>query len=248
MPATPYTTYIEVVNEAAKSVGHPVTTDVPGSTDEAILRMGYYANQACQELLYLANWQNLVRVHSMAVQAVVPGESERGFALPTDFERFLDDTHWNSSTQLPALGPISAQEWRWLQHAVGASGAVTRFMWRRREGLLYIKSPPTAAENLTFEYMTKNWARDADDDSEKYLMSKNGDYHTFAWNLVILLTRLKWLDNEGYDTTSAERDFKKALESYTGNDQGATVLSLVPGGGGFPYLSERNIPPSGYGD
>lgn len=245
MPAPAYTTFMEVVNLAAQSVGHPVTTDVASSLDEAILRMGFYTNQSCMELLDKNNWQSLIKTGTIAVIADAPGQTEKGFTLPADFHRFVDETQWNATSRLPALGPISPQNWQYM--IVRGESSINRFTWRRRDGLLYIKSPPSTSQNFTFEYISKNWAVDADDSSAKGLMIKNGDYHLFAWNLVVLFARWKWLEAEGYDSSSAETAFNTALESHTGGDKGASTLSLVPGGS-FPYISpERNLPPSGYG-
>jgi hypothetical protein len=120
-------------------------------------------------------------------------------------------------------------------------------MWRLRNKQLWIKSPPATATPFSFEYVSKNWARDADDNSHKDLMSKDADYHIYPWHLVVLLTRQKWLKNEGYDDTAALNDYNNALAAETGSNTGATALSLVPGVG-YPYLNpERNLPDTGYG-
>lgn len=246
MPAPAQTTFLEVVNLVAKSVGHPVTTDVASSTDEAILRLGYYANQVCTELAE-ERWEALNKSATLNIVADSAGQAEKAFDLPSDFHEFVDETQWNNNTQLPAIGPVSPQDWRWL--IVRNTSITTRFMWRIRLGKLYVKSPPYPdPQVLSYEYMSKNWCRDADDGSEKDLMSKNGDYHVFAWNLVVLGTRAKWLKNEGYDSSSAEEDFKNALESHLGGDKGNATLSLVPGVG-YPYIDVmRNAPPTGYGE
>lgn len=245
MPAQPYTTYIEVVNLALQSVGHPTAADVASSPDEAVLRMGFYANQACNELLFAADWQDLIKPYEISIFADSPGQVEKAFDLPSDFANFIDDTHWNRSMQLPAIGPISPQDWQWM--VVRQSQVTTRFMWRLRGGQLWIKSPPIDPQPLVFEYLSKNWARDGSTNDPKALMTDNADYHIFAWNLAVLLTRAKWLENEGYDSSAAKADYQKALEFYTGGDKGATALSLVPGVG-YPYINAvRNIPPTGFG-
>lgn len=245
MAAPPFTTYIEVVNLALQSVGHPTTADVASSPDEAVLRMGFYANQACNELLYQYDWQDLIKPYEISIIADAPDQVEKAFALPSDFGNFIDDTQWNRSMQLPAIGPISPQDWQWM--VVRRASVTTRFLWRLRGGQLWIKSPPVVAQPLTFEYLSKDWARDADDESPKALMTKNADYHIFAWNLVVLLARAKWLEQEGYDSSAAKEDFQKAMDFYTGGDKGATSLSLVPGVG-YPYINAvRNIPPTGFG-
>jgi len=245
MAAVPLTTYIEIVQTVAQSVGHPKPADVAGSLDEAILRMGFYANQSCQELLTQWDWQELVKPATLTIQASTPGIVEQAYALPDDFKTFVDDTLWNKSTLLPAIGPVNPQDWQWLK--VRQAMITTRFMWRLRGGQFWIKSPPESPQEMPYEYMSKNWAIDGDDASEKDWMTKNADHHLYPAMLPILLTRAKWLKNEGYDATQALEDFRKSFEFETGSDLGATALSLVPGVG-FPYITpERNLPDTGYG-
>jgi hypothetical protein len=244
MPA-PHTTYIEVVQLVAQSVGHPIPQDVANTQDEAVLRMGWYANQMCEELLTQWDWQELQKPATLTIVADAPGQAEKSFDLPVDFKTFVDDTLWNQSTLLPAIGPVNPQDWQWLK--VRQALITTRFMWRLRGGKFWIKSPPTSPQQMPYEYMSKNWARDGDTGDEKDLMTKNADYHIYPWQIVVLGTRLKWLRNEGYDVTGAQEDYRKAFEFETGSNLGATALSLVPGVG-FPYLTpERNLPDTGYG-
>jgi len=139
MPASPNTTLLEIVNLVARSVGHPVTADVASTADEAILRMAYYANIAGSELAYMHTWQWLSKPGSISVVADMPDQSEKAYDLPTDFHAFADDTMWNRSTQLPAIGPINAQDWQWM--IVRNAMITTRMMWRIRNKQLWIKSP-----------------------------------------------------------------------------------------------------------
>jgi hypothetical protein len=245
MPAKKFTTLLEIVNQVALSVGHPKTQDVPSSQDESILRLGYYANLACSELMYRHSWQQYSRTFSLDVVADGPDQTEKGFDLPVDFKALTTDTMWDNNTQLPAIGPVSAQDWQWL--IARDTKITTRMMWRLREGQLWIKSPPLTAETLTFEYMSKNWAVDATTAELKEMMEASGDYHLFPWNLVVLFTRHKWFENEGYDSSATWDAFQKALAFEVGNDQSATALRLVPGAG-FPYIDMiRNAPDTGYG-
>lgn len=221
----------------------PVSVD--GSVDEAVIRMGFYANQACQELLFKYNWENLSVPLDMNIVADSPGQTEKGFDMPADFSKFVDDTQWNRDTQLPAIGPVNPQDWQWL--VVRDAMITTRFMWRMRGGQMWVKSPPETAQVMSLEYISKNWGVAADGVTPIEVMTADGDYHLYPWNLVVLLTRVKWLSNEGYDATVARSEFQAAFDYYTGANAGATALTLVPGIG-YPYITAgRNLPDTGYG-
>lgn len=245
MPAQPYTSWLEIVNAVALSVGHPKTQDVATSQDEAILRLGYYANMSCNELMYMTQWEQYTKKATISIVADAPDQAEKAFDLPPDFKNMIDDTHWNRDTQLPAIGPVNAQDWQWL--VVRQTKITTRCLWRIRAGQFWIKSPPVDAADLTFEYQSKNWAIDAITGNPKEMMESSGDYHLFPWNLVVLFTRHKWFENEGYDATATWDAFQKSLAFEIGQDKGATSLNLVPGMG-YPYINAiKNIPDTGYG-
>ena len=173
MPASPNTTLLEIVNLVARSVGHPQTNDVASATDEAILRMAYYANIAGSELAYMHTWQWLSKPGSISVVADMPGQAEKAFDLPSDFHAFADDTQWNRSTQLPAIGPINPQDWQWL--VVRNTMITTRMMWRIRNKQLWIKSPMMDPQPFVFEYVSKNWAIDGTSQVPKDNLSASND-------------------------------------------------------------------------
>lgn len=245
MPAPQGSTLLELVNAVAQSVGHPVTEDVAGSQDEAIRRLHFYSNMAGNELTYMHNWDFLSKSGVVSVFADSADQREKAFDLPADYKCMTDDTQWNRSTQLPAVGPINAQDWQWL--VVRDAMITTRFMWRIRQGRLWIKSPPVDPQDLTFEYLSKNWAVNGDTEFAAESMVNNNDYHIFPPYLMILFVRFKWFSNEGYDATASQQDFNKAFQWFSGTDKGASSLSLVPGSG-YPYINAvRNIPDTGYG-
>jgi hypothetical protein len=245
MAAQPNTTLLEIVNLVARSVGHPSTSDVASSADEAILRIAYYANIAGSELSYMHNWQGLNKEGSINIVGDMPGQAQKAFDLPPDFHAFADDTQWSKNTQLPAVGPINPQDWQWLM--TRETQITTRMMWRIRNRQLWVKSPSMTPEPFTFEYLSKNWAVDGTSQVPKDTLQASNDYHIYPWQLVVMYTRAKWFENEGYDSTAAYSDFNRAFQYEAGVDKGATALSLVPGSG-FPYIDVvRNLPDTGYG-
>jgi len=245
--ALPQTTLIEVVNQVAKSVGHPAAVDIATSQDEAIQRLAYYANIAGMELAYMnpGGWSSLQRRVAIDVVREYPSQTEGAYPLPADFAAMIDDTHWNANSQLPALGPINPQAWQAM--TVRNDSANMRFMWRIRNKAICIKSPPSEPQTLVFEYLSKWWAVRAEDESLTDIMHASADYHIYPWQFMVLYTRAKWFENEGFDSSGAQMDFLKALNYELGADKGATALSLIPGRA-FPYLDmNRNVPDSGYG-
>jgi hypothetical protein len=216
--------------------------------------MQYYANLAGQELLYMSDWQMLSQTAVIQIVADVAGQDAKGFNLPLDFKCMTDDTQWDSNTQLPAIGPINAQDWQSLIQRVGQ--ITTRFLWRIRGGQLWIKSPPPpgSPQPFSFEYVSKYWAfnpnvsgNPADPPTPVESMELDTSWHIYPPVLMVLYTRAKWFENEGYDASAAFADFQKAFNFEAGTDKAATALSLVPNAM-YPFINATyNTPDTGFG-
>lgn len=235
-----------IVQNVAQMVGYPSPADPAGSTDPAIVQMVQSVNLAGTDLLALHDWQELSKTHSVSIVADSPGQSEKSFALPDDFYEFTDQTQWNSTNQWPAIGPISPQMWQQL--LVRTTLPTLSFYWQVRDSRLYILSPPTTAETLTFFYQSIGWVTDQDNSSlYKNRATKNGDVILLDAYLVTLMTRVKWLEMKGFSSAAAMRDFQVNFENRKGNEKGAPVLSMVRTYS-YPYIQPlSNTPDTGYG-
>lgn len=235
-----------IVTNVAQLVSFPTPADPAGDTDPAVVQMVQAVNVAGTELMAMGDWQELTKTHSISIQASPPGVAEQAFALPDDFYEFIDQTQWNSTMQWPAIGPVSPQAWQEL--LVRQTLPTLSFYWQVRGSQLYILSPPTAAQTLTFYYQSLGWVRDADNASlYKNRAVKNGDIIQLDAYLVTALARVKWLEMKGLDSSAAMRDFQVNYENRKGNEKGAAVLSMAIRRR-YPYINAiSNLPDTGFG-
>lgn len=239
-------TYGTAISFIARMVGHPVPADPAGSLDPAVQQMALAVNHANGELIAMREWQDLTVAGSIPIVASVAGEKERGFNLPVDFLRFIDQTQWSQNSFLPAPGPVAPQGWMWalIQTIVPAM----YLYWQIRSDQLWVLAPPFPTPvDYRFFYISKGSIIDQDDPTIlKNLATKNGDKFKLDGYLVTLLARCKYLEWKGFDASGAQRDFQVAYESRAGNDKGASILSLSKRTG-FPLISAQNAPITGYG-
>lgn len=235
-----------IVQNVAALVSYPTPADPAGSEDPAVQQMVQAVNLAGIDLLSMNDWQELQKVHTISISATTPGQSEKSFPLPDDFYEFVDQTQWNSTMQWPAIGPISPQFWQQL--IIRQTLPTLSFYWQVRDNKLYILSPPTSAQTLSFYYQSVAWVRDQDNaDLYKNRATKNGDVILLDSYLVTLLARTKWLEMKGLDSSAAMRDFQVNYENRKGNEKGANVLSMVRSYR-FPYIQPlTNTPDTGFG-
>jgi len=235
-----------IVQNVAQLVSFPAPADPAGDSDPAVVQMVQAVNLAGIDLLGMADWQELTKTHTLSIQASTPGIKEQAFTLPEDFYEFIDQTQWNSTMQWPAIGPVSPQAWQEL--LVRQTLPTLSFYWQVRGNELYILAPPTATQNLTFFYQSFAWVRDADNATLwKNRANKNGDTVLLDSHLMTQLSRVKWLEMKGLDSSAAMRDFQVNFENRKGNEKGASVLSMVSCHR-YPYINAiYNVPDKGYG-
>lgn len=239
--------YGTAIKFVSKMVGHAQQVPDPaGSLDPAIQQMGVAVNHALGELLAMREWQDLTARGSIPIVADFAGQKEKGFDLPQDFLRFIDQTQWSEQSFMPAPGPIAPQGWMWalIQSIVPA----TYLYWQIRSDQLWVLAPPFPTPiNYEFFYVSKGSVIDQDDPNIlKNVASKNGDKFKLDGYMITLLGRVKYLEWKGFDASAAMRDFQIAYDSRAGSDKGAAILSLN-GPVGQPLISVANLPISGYG-
>jgi len=235
-----------IVHAVCDSVGHPKPADVAGSSDSAIQQMVWAVNASMGELYAMRDWQELERRGTISVVRDAPGQQEKGFPFPLDFGRFIDQTQWVKEQLWPAIGPVSPQGW--MRYVIQSVGATITLSWQVRNNQLYFLYPPAVPQTFEFFYITRGWVKDADDPTLfKNIASKNGDVFVFDPALLISLSRVKYLEYKGFDSTAAMKDYLTIFDSRAGNSKGAPVLNAARRSAGIPLLSVGNLPQTGYG-
>lgn len=249
MPVTiTETTYGSAIQEICRVTGYSIPADPAGSTDSAVQQMGAAVNFALNELLTLHEWQDLTTKATLSIVATGAGQEERGFDLPDDFYRFIDQTQWSSASMLPAGGPVSNQAW--MAYSIQNFAPQLTLYWQMRGDQLWIMNPPYPTP-VDFEYMYLSKAQviDGDDSATmKNNATKNSDTFLLDGNIITLLARARYLEWKGFDASAAVRDFLAIFNSKVGADKGGQILSLNKGSGGVrlidPYFS---LPNTGFG-
>lgn len=240
-------TYGTAIQAVCKLVGHPVPVDPAGSTDPAVMQIGEAINFALQELLTMHEWQDLTTKTSLSILADSSGQEEKGFALPADFYRFIDQTQWNADSMIPAGGPVSNQAW--MVYTVRDYAPQLTFYWQMRGDLLWVLAPPYPTP-VNFEYMYLSSAQVVDADNPtlyKNTASKNNDTFLLDSFVIMLLGRSRYLEWKGFDASAAVRDFLSIYNSRAGADKGAPILNLSSRRGMQLISPWNSLSDTGYG-
>lgn len=233
-----------IINGAAVELGFEPAVDVLASSNPAFTQLRYLLDAAGQELVKMADWQELVEEHSITTDALDVGE----YALPDDFDHMINQTGWDRTNQNPLSGPASAQMWQYLKARDYITGSMfVVFRLKQQKFSILPNNPVPDGVNIVFEYIRNTWVSRSDGAVYYTKVNQTSDLVLFPPILVKKFLKVKFLEAKGFDSDKAREDFANMFDASTGQDKSAPVLNAGVTRG-FPYLDTgRNIPYTGYG-
>jgi hypothetical protein len=235
----------DIMNRVAVEIGLNADVDPVASKDESFVQLRGLMDSAGQELVELNQWQMLQREFSFTTQ-----EGDTGtYDLPDDFSYMIDQTGWDRTNRVAIGGPLSSQDWAYLEGRDLISQSIyASFRLQENKLDLYPQPPPVGLE-ISFEYMSRSWLADqANTDNRFDLIQTGSDIVLYEPILMVKFLKVKMLEAKGFDASSARLEFENMFESRSGKDEGASILSASKNSRGFPYLHPYyNTGDTGYG-
>lgn len=203
---------------ACDIVGLPRPTTIVGETSQTTRALLSLAQVEGRELARRHPWQALQVDHTFAS---VAQEAQTG-AIPTDFDRFVDETFWNRSRRRPVHGPQTAEEWQTLKAT--ATPAVTD-VWRQRGDTILILPEPAAGQTYAFTYISKNWCQSESGTAQP---AWAGDTDTAKLDEQLHTLGLAWryLQARGMDYAEAMATYEREVARAIAKDGGRRRLSF----------------------
>jgi hypothetical protein len=165
------------------------------------------------------------------------------YALPSDFDRQINRTHWDKSKHWEMLGPETAQQWEWLISGYISTGP--RIRYRIFQNYFQIWPIVTTSEVIGFEYLSNGWVLDTSG-NPKSSFSVDTDTCIYPDALMVLALKKKYFEVKGFDFSTYLRDYEAQLDIAKANDGGAATLSYNPRISTV-LIGFTQIPDSGYG-
>lgn len=235
-----------VINDVAVEVGLNADADPVGSVDPAYVQLTRLLNIALDELAEANQWTSFTRAKSFTTNSVTSPDGR--YDLPEDFHYMIPQTHWDRSNYLPLGGPLSAQDWTFLEgRDLNSSTIYASF--RQVEGVLALyPTPPSDNLEISYEYQSRNWVRSAADSTvfQPEVLVSN-DIVLYPPSLIRAYLRAKWLSAKGFNSISADQAVEVFLNSTAGNEKIGKKLNMGASQR-YPYLDPyRNTRDTGYG-
>ncbi|WFG54192.1 putative tail protein [Myxococcus phage Mx9] len=237
-------TAASIINDAAVELGLLVSdvADPYASSDVNLAQLCRLLKSLGQDLVRDYQWTHLKKQWTFATQAGLAN-----YEMPPDYNRFVDQTGWNRTQQMPLLGPLSAQGWQLLQ--VLTSAGTADVMYRLVGGEFVLYPTPQSNNTIAYEYISSHWVGTGGSETPNAdAPTSGGDTLFFDGRLLVCGLKLKWQRAKGFDSTACQDDYDKALARAQGGDGAAPVLSLNH----RPFSQNRmldcaNVPETGFG-
>ena len=236
-------TLLELIQQATNEIGILQPSQLVGQVDDQSRQLLALANREGKDFAMLANsrggWQNLHKEYTFTTVSGTPD-----YALPSDFEYFVQSTFWDGSMRWELIGPITAQEKQILRYGSVTSGPRRKFYIR--ENRMYIEpEPTTTGETIAFDYYSNAWCQSSGGTAQQRW---SADLDTYKLDEDCFVQGIKWrfLRAKGLDYSEEKKAYDEDCMRVLARDGGARDLSLVRNEG-VPFISMCNVPDSGFG-
>lgn len=222
----------DILRETKSAV---IPTTIIGNNQDAAKQVLEALDIAIVNIARSFDWQQLQAEHTFNSVA-----STQGYNLPSDFDRIIDNTFWNTTRQRNVIGPSTPQEWRILTNAT-ITGSTANDYFRIRDSQTLLFPTPTAVEGFVYEYIS-NLIVDSSGGTGQTGWQADTDVPNVDEYLVRLDATWRFLGMQGKPYAEKQREFDLALAERIARNGGRKTIVHAPSTGidksriGYPTL------------
>jgi hypothetical protein len=218
---------LTLIQGACNRLGITRPTAAYSSTDQQIIQLVDLAQQEGIELAKRHTWQVLTTEKTFTS---IASETQTG-AIPSDFDRIIDDTFFNRSQKRRVKGPLTPQEWQFHKGVV-ATTIIEAF--RIRGSAILIAPTPSAGQTFAYEYVSKNWC-ESSGGTDQAAWAADTDTGILSEELMTLGLIWRWQRAKGLDYAESFDTYERQLAIATSRDGGKPTLDF----GSAPHSAAR---------
>jgi hypothetical protein len=193
-----------------------VPTSIIGNTEDVAKQILEVMTVSITELSRSFNWQELQKEKTF--NTII---ATKNYDLPTDFDRFVNNTFWNSTTQHPVM-PVTPEEWRVLNNQ-GITGGTGFSYSRIRAGHVVLFPTPAAVEAYIYEYISNLIVLSSSGTGQSGWLADT-DVPAIDAHIVRLDATWRWLKNQGRPYGEEQKDANNAAaERARANGERRTI-------------------------
>jgi hypothetical protein len=235
-------TLAQTLTDVCGELGVNAPSNFVGNADLSAKQFVAIAQTSGDLLLAEFNWQALITKYTFATV-----NGTEAYALPADFDSFIDETQWNLSSRWPVQGPRSQRDWAQVEGFTVNIGPY--FAQQLRGAQLLLQPIPTSAQTIFYYYLSKNWITNAGPTQSIDASRLDNDLNLTVYpdNLLKMAVKYRWLRAKRMSYDEEYEDYTDALQDAITSDRGARTVSLDPGGYNQQWGTGIVVPVTGFG-
>lgn len=169
---------------------------------------------------------------------------QEAYSLPADFDFMIPGTQWDRGFRWQLLGPMNPDEWQVLKSGLSPTGPRRRF--RLMGGKLYLDPIPYDSNLLVFEYYSTSFMSNAAGTASN-TFTADSDTYLLPDDLLILGLKWRWKSARGLNYEDEFDVYDKLMGTELGRAASARPLRLDASDSGINFISNAQIPDTGFG-
>lgn len=234
----------DIINRASVEVGLNADTDPVGSPDETYVQMQALLDSCGQELVNLYDWPILIRTMSIDTTSDPSG----AYDLPDDWDHMVNQTVWDTVNTVPVAGPLSPQQWTYLEGRNLVSQTIYASL-REYDNKLQLYPQPAPPTVITLEYISRNWVKPQTRSlGEQDEVLTGSDIILYDPLLIVKMLKMKYLQAKGLPAMDVAMEFDTILQARMSKSTGAPMLNAGAQARQYPYINPyQNLGDTNYG-
>lgn len=213
----------DIINRVCDDVGlNRSNAPIVQQSDRQTLQLRALLLASGNQLMRDWDWQALLRTATITTASGTPT-----YALPTDYNRMVDETQWLTTSKVPLFGPLNQRDFAQNQYGLVNVGPYFRF--QIQQDLVNLQPTPSAVQTINYYYISAFWIKQAGV-TPAATFSTTVDTDTFYLDedLLFLNLRWRWLRAKRMAYDEERSEFDEFFYTSRSDDRGSRSLSLDP--------------------
>jgi len=233
---------ITIVQDACAELSLPSLTSVVGNSIGNAPIMLRIAKEELNSLATRYEWQALRAENTFSATATAVQVTAS--AIPTNFDRMVNESFFNRTTKRRVWGPLSSDEWQNVQaHSV----LLVDPSYYIRGGTILLTPAPTAGDTFAYEYISNLcvYSMGTATTPDQTYFQNDADTSIFDELMVARGVRWRFLSQKKLDYTQEYQTWISLVQREVSRNKGMPVLNAaatpwsILGG---PYVPDMNFP------
>ena len=234
---------LTICQNVADFTGFERETTIIANSSPTARQMLALCQREGKQLMRVTAWPILLKEHTFST-----ANNTQSYALPTDFDRFIDGTAYNRTDLDAFTGPLTPQQYQLDRFGTASAGTTQRFRLKSGSNALKfdITPTPTATETVGFEYVSSHWNQKTDGTSQG-AFTVDSDVGILDELLIEMGVTWRFKQMHGLDYQEDFRQYQLEVRQAISRAGGSPIISLDDARRLKVSPYSYNLPDSGYG-